>query len=124
MARGAELVVALHFAFVLFVILGGLLVIRWPRVIWLHVPAVTWGVLIEFSGWICPLTPLENRLREVRGQRGYQGDFIEHYILPALYPEGLTRSNQLVLGGIAAVLNIAIYAFIFRRRRRSAAKDI
>jgi hypothetical protein len=123
-SAAADLIVALHFAFVVFVVFGGLLAIRWPRTLWLHVPAVVWGVLIEFSGWICPLTPLENRLREGQGQRGYQGDFIEHYILPALYPEGLTRRDQLFLGAVAAAINLAIYAFIFLRRRRSVAKDI
>ena len=83
----ADLIVLLHFAFVVFVVLGGLLALRWPRVVWLHVPAVIWGALVEFTGWICPLTPLENRLRRASGEASYQGDFIAHYILPALYPE-------------------------------------
>ena len=81
---------------------AALLALRWPRVIWLHVPAVIWGALIEFTGWICPLTPLENRLRRASGEAGYQGDFIAHYILPVLYPNGLTRTDQLVLGGAGA----------------------
>lgn len=104
--------------------LGGLLVLRWPRMIWLHIPAAVWGVLIEFAGWICPLTPLENRLRSQQGEAGYQGDFIAHYILPVLYPEGLTRRDQLLLGGLALAVNVAIYAWIVLKRRRPFAKDI
>ena len=120
----AELIVAVHFAFVMFVVLGGLLALRWPRVAWIHLPAVIWGVLIEFTGWICPLTPLENRLRRASGEAGYQGDFIAHYILPVLYPDGLTRTDQLMLGGVALAINVAVYAFVIVRHRRSRAKDI
>jgi Protein of Unknown function (DUF2784) len=116
---GADVIVALHFAFVAFVVLGGLLALRWPRVIWLHIPAVIWGAVIEFTGWICPLTPLENRLRRASGETGYQGDFIAHYILPVLYPNGLTRTDQLVLGGVALAINVVIYTFVAVRRRRS-----
>jgi hypothetical protein len=121
---GADVVVALHFAFVAFVVLGGLLVLRWPRLAWLHVPAVVWGALIEFTGWICPLTPLENRLRRAAGEAAYEGDFIARYILPVLYPNGLTRRDQLMLGGLAIAINVAIYTLVIVRRRRSAAKDI
>ena len=121
---GADAIVALHFAFVLFVVLGGVLVLRWPRLVWLHVPAVIWGALIEFTGWICPLTPLENRLRRASGETGYQGDFIAHYILPVLYPNGLTRNDQLMLGCVALALNAVIYGFAFVRHRRRTAKDI
>lgn len=121
---GADAVVALHFAFVLFVVLGGLLALCWPRIAWLHVPAVIWGALVEFTGWICPLTPLENRLRQASGEASYEGDFIAQYILPALYPNGLTRQDQLVLGGLALALNVAIYALVIVRHRRSASKDI
>ena len=103
-----------------FVVLGGLLALRWPRVAWLHVPAVLWGAFVEFSGWICPLTPLENRLRRASGEASYQGDFIARYILPRSTPNGLTRTDQLMLGGIALAINVAIYAFIFVRHRRSA----
>ena len=80
----ADLVVALHALFVVFVLLGGLLVVRWPRLVWVHVPAAAWGVFIEFRGWICPLTPLENYLRQRGGSSAYQGEFIEHYLLPLL----------------------------------------
>jgi hypothetical protein len=120
----AELIVAVHFAFVVFVVLGGLLALRWVWVAWIHLPAVIWGVLIEFTGWICPLTPLENHLRRASGEAGYQGDFIAHYILPVLYPDGLTRTDQLMLGGAALAINVAVYAFVVVRHRRSRAKDI
>jgi hypothetical protein len=92
--------------------------------IWLHVPAVIWGVFIEFAGWICPLTPLENALRRQQGETAYQGDFIAHYILPVLYPEGLTRRDQLFLGGIALTVNLVIYLWIFVKGRRSLTNDI
>jgi hypothetical protein len=120
----ADLVVLLHFLFVLFVVCGGVLAFWWPRSVWLHVPAVIWGALIEFSGWICPLTPLENRLRRAEGTTGYEGDFIAHYILPALYPDGLTRRHQLILGGLALAINLGVYALVFARHRRSAVKGI
>src|SRR5688500_202771 len=120
----ADVIVVLHFAFVVFVVFGGLIALTWPRIAWLHVPAVIWGALIEFTGWICPLTPLENRLRRASGEASYEGDFIAQHILPALYPNGLTRRDQLVLGGLALALNVAIYALVIVRHRRSASKDI
>jgi hypothetical protein len=115
----ADGVALFHAAFVLFVILGGLLVLRWPRIAWLHVPAAIWGVLIEYSGWICPLTPLENALRERAGQAGYSGGFIEHYVLGALYPAGLTREVQFVLGALVVIINGLVYGSLWMRRRRS-----
>jgi len=115
----AALVLAAHFLFVLFVVLGGLLALRWPRAAWLHLPAAAWGVAIEFFGWICPLTPLENELRARAGQAGYEGDFIARYLVPVIYPEGLTREAQFVLGGFTLVLNLAIYAVVVRRLRRT-----
>ena len=114
----ADLVLVVHLAFVVFVVLGGLLVLRWPRVAWLHVPAAVWGVLIEYTGWICPLTPLENSFRARGGEAGYSGGFIEHYIQPLLYPAGLTRSTQVVLGSLALVLNLTAYAIVVSRMRR------
>jgi hypothetical protein len=120
----ADFVVVLHFVFVAFVVFGGLLALRWPGIVWLHVPAVIWGALIEFTGWICPLTPLENRLRAAAGESTYQGDFIARYILPVLYPDGLTRAHQLMLGGIALAINAAVYAAVFRRRRASTRASI
>jgi hypothetical protein len=115
----ADLVLVVHIAFVLFVVLGGLLLLRWPRLAWLHVPAAIWGVLIEYTGWICPLTPLENSLRMRGGEAGYSGGFIEHYIQPLLYPAGLTRSTQVVLGSLALVLNLTAYAIVVSRMRRN-----
>ena len=114
----ADLILALHLVFVLFVVLGGLLVLRWPRTSWLHIPAAIWGVLIEFTGWICPLTPLENSLRTRGGEAGYNGGFIEHYIQPLLYPAGLTRSTQVVLGSLVLALNLTAYAIMVSRMRR------
>jgi uncharacterized membrane protein YhhN len=115
----ADLVVALHFLFVVFVVLGGLLVLRWPKVAYLHIPTAVYGAAIEFFGWVCPLTPLENSLRREAGQAGYSGGFIEHYILPVLYPSALTREIQLLLGLLVIALNVAIYAYVVRRRRVS-----
>ncbi len=114
----ADLVLVVHLGFVLFVVLGGLLVLRWPRTAWLHVPAAIWGVLIEYTGWICPLTPLENSFRARGGEADYTGGFIEHYIQPLLYPAGLTRSTQMVLGSLALVLNLTAYAIVISRMRR------
>ena len=113
----ADAVLVLHLGFVLFVVLGGLLVPRWPTLAWLHIPAAIWGVLIEFTGWICPLTPLENSFRERGGEAGYSGGFIQHYIQPLLYPAGLTRSTQFALGGIVLILNLAAYGVVMSRMR-------
>lgn len=113
----ADAVLVLHLAFVVFVVLGGLLVLRRPRVAWVHLPAAVWGIAIEFGGWVCPLTPLENRLRELAGESTDRGDFIARHLLPVIYPEGLTREAQLALGLAALVGNGAIYAFVVRRRR-------
>ena len=115
----ADLVVIIHLGFVAFVIVGGFLLRRWPKVIWAHIPAAIWGVLIEFAGWICPLTPLEKSLRAKGGEAGYQGDFIDHYILPVLYPSGLSRNTQLLLGLFALAVNFLAYYLYFRRRRVS-----
>ena len=111
----ADLVLVVHFVFVLFVILGGLLVLRWPRVAYLHIPAAVWGAAIELAGWICPLTPLENSLRLQAGGAAYSGGFIEHYILPVLYPSELTRDVQLILGFLVIAFNVTIYAYVFRK---------
>lgn len=113
----ADLVVGLHALFVAFVVLGGLLALRWPRAAFVHLPAAVWGALIEFQGWICPLTPLEKSLRASAGQSGYPGGFIEHYLLPVLYPEGLTRGVQLTLGVVVIVVNLVVYALVLRRIR-------
>jgi len=114
----ADLVVLVHFAFLLFVVAGGLLVLRWPRLAWAHIPAAIWGVLIEFSGWICPLTPLEVSLRHRGGEAAYTGGFIAHYVMGVLYPEGLTRRVQFVLGAAVLALNLAVYGTLVARARR------
>jgi hypothetical protein len=114
----ADLVVVVHATFVAFVVLGALAVVRWPRLAWVHVPAAVWGVLIEFLGWVCPLTPLENAWRARAAGAGYQGGFIEHYVIGALYPEGLTRALQWELGTVVLVLNAGAYGMLLARRRR------
>lgn len=114
----ADFLVAVHFAFILFVGAGGFLLVRWPRLVYLHVPAVLWAVLVEWAGWVCPLTPWENRLRWLAGQQGYEGDFIGHYLLPLIYPAGLTRSIQIGLGALVLVLNVSLYWYVFVKRRR------
>ena len=113
----ADLVLVVHLAFVVFVVVGGLFALRWPRAAWIHLPAAAWGALIEFAGWVCPLTPLENRLRALAGRAGYAGGFIEHYVVPILYPGALTREIQIGLGVAVVLLNAAVYAVVLRRHR-------
>lgn len=115
----ADLILIVHLAFVLFVVLGGFLVLRRPGLMWLHIPAVVWGALIEFVGLFCPLTPLEVALRELGGGTGYAGGFIEHYLAAALYPSGLSRGIQIALGSAVLALNAAIYGYLWIRKRRS-----
>jgi hypothetical protein len=107
----ADFVVLIHLAFILFASLGGLLVLKYPRFAFLHLPALTWAVLISLFGWGCPLTPLENWLREQGGMSGYDTSFIEHYILPLIYPGELTRTIQIFLGLLVFVINLGIYGF-------------
>jgi len=114
----ADLTVVVHLAFVFFILFGGVLVIRRPAIAWVHLPVVAWGALLEFGGWICPLTPLENYLRARGGEAVYEGSFVERYVMPLLYPQALTRELQFVLGGVVLALNAAIYAVAFTRRRR------
>lgn len=116
----ANLVVLVHLGFVAFVVLGGLLALKWPRAMWFHLPALGWGAWVEFTGTVCPLTPLEQWLRERAGEAAYSGGFIEHYILPLLYPEEWSRSLGLVLGTGVIVLNIVVYVWVWRHRRRKA----
>ena len=116
----ADLVLVVHLAFVLFVVMGGLLVLRWPWIAFIHIPAAIWGVFIEYTGGICPLTPLENSLRRTGGQAGYSGGFIDHYIQPMLYPAGLTRGTQLVLGSLALLVNLVAYGLVIGRMKRVA----
>lgn len=112
----ADAVIVIHFLFILFVVAGGLLILRWPRMVWLHLPAAGWGAFIEFAGWICPLTPLENHLRRLGGEVPYTGDFVVQYLVPVIYPAGLTATAQYLLGGLVIALNLLIYGYIFYRR--------
>lgn len=113
----ADLVVVVHLSFVLFVVLGGMLVLRWHPVRWFHLPAAVWGVLIEFTGWVCPLTPLENWLRRLGEEAGYTGGFVEHYLVSILYPEDLTRGFQITLGLAVLAVNLPVYWCIFSSSR-------
>jgi hypothetical protein len=114
----ADAVLLLHLMFIVFAVGGGLLALRWHWMPWLHLPALAWGVTVEFTGWICPLTPLENALRRTGGAAGYTESFVEHYLLPLIYPAALTRELQLVLGGALLLINAVVYALVWQRRRR------
>ncbi len=116
----ADAVVAFHAAFILFGLFGAALLVRWPHLVWLHAPVLAWGIWIEFSGNYCPLTPLENRLREEAGGVGYQGGFIDHYLTPIIYPADLTRGTQAVFGAILIGANLLFYWRFIRSRRRAA----
>ncbi|UCC83025.1 MAG: DUF2784 domain-containing protein [Gemmatimonadota bacterium] len=118
----ADLVVILHLLFVVFAVGGALLALRWQRAAWVHVPAAIWAALIEFAGWICPLTPLEKWLRIQGGGSGYPGGFVAHYILPILYPRGLTREVQIVLGILVVLINLGIYGWLIGRRAKSGSR--
>ncbi len=112
----ADLVLLLHASFIAFVMLGGLLVLRWRRLAWLHLPCVAWGILIELTGWICPLTPLENRLRGAAGLNSYGDSFIGHYLVPLIYPPGLTPRIQYLLAAVVLLVNVAVYTLVWKRR--------
>ena len=116
----ADVVLLVHLGFVLFVVLGGWLVLRWRRLAWLHVPAAVWGALLELAGLTCPLTPLENALRQLAGERAYAGGFIEHYLVSILYPHELTDLERVGLGLFVIAVNAAIYGWIFVRSRPKA----
>ncbi|MDH3973622.1 MAG: DUF2784 domain-containing protein [Deltaproteobacteria bacterium] len=119
----ADIVLLIHFLFILFIIFGGLLTFKWKKAACFHLPLLLWGILIEYFHWICPLTPLENRLRAMAGETGYNRSFIEHYLLPVIYPGELTREIQLLLGTALLLVNISIYFLIWlkwnkNKRRR------
>lgn len=118
----ADAVVVLHFIFILFVVFGALLTLRWLWTPFIHLPAVIWGAYIEFQSIVCPLTPLEVHLRELAGQAGYSGSFIENYLLPLIYPAGLDSGHQLVLGAFAILINIALYGYVISRIHRQRNK--
>jgi hypothetical protein len=114
----ADALLLLHGLFIVFVLAGGALVWRLPRLAWLHLPAVAWAAWVEWAGWICPLTPLENAFRHAAGEAGYEGGFVEHYLLGLIYPDTLTRGMQIGLGVGVALLNLTVYALLIRARRR------
>jgi len=113
----ADLIVPAHFLFIVFVICGGLLVIRRPKIAFVHLPAAVWGVIVEFFGWICPLTPLENYFRHLAGYTQYRGDFILRYLFPVIYPENLTSTIQIVLGALVIIINVVFYSIAIQIRR-------
>ena len=118
----ADIVVVIHFLFILFVLFGGILAFYRKWIIWVHLPVVAWGVLISIYGWICPLTPLENWLRHAGGLRGYGGGFIDHYLWSAIYPEGLTRPMQFVIAAAVLTINVAVYSILIaqvKKRKRT-----
>jgi hypothetical protein len=119
----ADLVLIVHLAFVVFVLCGGLLVLKWRWIAWLHLPAAAWGAVVEFTGWICPLTPLENWLRVQGGEAGYEDDFKTRYLLPILYPVDLTQNIQVFLGTVVIVLNVAVYWWIWYMQARVADRN-
>jgi hypothetical protein len=114
----ADALVILHLAFIVFVMLGGLLLLKWRWPILLHLPAVAWGILVELRGWLCPLTPLEQHFRTLAGETGYSGGFVQHYLLPLIYPAGLTRDVQTLLAVIVIATNLAIYTVVYVKYRR------
>lgn len=118
----ADAVALVHIFFVLFVLFGSVFVLRWPRALWVHAPALVWGLIVEFTGMPCPLTPLENRLRLLGGQAGYNEDFLSHWLMTVLYPASLTRELQIALGASLLFLNIGLYGWIIRRRLARSGK--
>jgi Protein of Unknown function (DUF2784) len=119
----ADLVLIVHLMFVIFVLCGGLVVLKWRWIAWLHLPAAVWGAVVEFTGWICPLTPLENWLRVQGGKTSYEDDFTTHYLLPILYPVDLTRDVQVLLGTVVIAVNAGMYCWFWRMGARGAARD-
>ena len=111
----ADLTVLLHGAFIVFAVFGAWLAWRWRWVAWVHVPCAAWGAMVELAGWVCPLTPLENAFRARAGEAGYRGGFIEHYVVPAIYPAGLTRAQQIMLGATVVAINVVAYGLLIRR---------
>jgi len=120
----ADLIVLLHLLFVLFVVAGGVLVLRWPLLAWGHLPCLLWGVFIIVSGGICPLTPLEVELRLAAGQVPYSGSFVAHYIEPIIYPPSITRAQQVIVGLFVLLLNAGVYLRLLVRTRHKPMRDI
>ena len=110
----ATTIALIHLGFILFVLFGAFLVLRWPKLMWVHLPAAVWGVMIEFAGWWCPLTRWENHFLRAAGRAGYDNGFVAHYIMPIIYPPGLTRGLEIAIGVFVLVLNAAVYVRVFR----------
>ena len=119
----ADLGVGAHLVFIVYALFGGLLGLWRKWSLWVHLPTAVWIAVIEFQGWICPLTPLENMLRSAGGASAYEAGFVEHYLIPVLYPPGLTRTMQVMLGGVAIAVNVAVYLFVLHRWKRRVAGD-
>lgn len=115
----ADLIVVIHLAFIAFVVLGGLLAVRWRWIPWLQLPLASWGAILELRGWICPLTPLENWLRQNAGETGYSGGFVEHYVIPIVYPTWITPHTQVTLAVLVCLANALVYSVIWFSRRQS-----
>jgi len=116
----ADALVVVHLGFIVFVVAGGFAALRWPRIAWLHLPAVAWAIVVEGTATICPLTPIENHWRRQAGDAGYPGGFVEHYLIPIVYPAGLTPRGQLALAFAVAAINLVVYVIVLRRRRTGA----
>lgn len=114
----ADIVILLHFAFIVFALAGGLLAFKWRWIMWLHIPAAIWAAVIIMLGWICPLTPLENMLRQAGGVEAYSSGFIEYYLLPVIYPSGLDREMFIVMGIVVIVINAIVYTLLFREHEK------
>ena len=114
----ADLLVVFHLVFILYVIAGALLIFKWPKTFWLHLPSCFWGMTFEFNGLICPLTPWEIQLRRLAGEEGYTGSFIEQYLIPIIYPSGLNREFQMLLGSCVLIVNFSLYTLILIKRRK------
>lgn len=113
----ADIVLLVHFAFIIFVVVGGIMALRWPQLVWAHLPCLAWGVIIEFTGRVCPLTPLELHFRMMAGEAGYSGDFINRYLAPVIYPAGLSRQLQIGLGIALLLGNSVLYTLLWHRRQ-------
>ncbi len=119
----ADALVVVHFLFIVFVVIGGIFLIRRPWLAWVHLPAAVWGATVELSGWVCPLTPLENYLRQRGGGAAYHGDFIEYYLLPLIYPENLTAAMQYVFGVVVIAVNLVFYILFLQKKRMRKSKN-
>ena len=120
----ADLLVVFHLVFILYVIAGALLIFKWPKTLWLHLPSCFWGMTVEFTGWICPLTPWEIQLRRLAGEEGYTESFIAHYLIPIIYPSGLTPEVQMVLGGTVLIVNLSLYTLnLIKKRKRKTQEN-